>query len=28
VQEVQATTARIRAEFERVFNETETRLGR
>jgi glutamate-ammonia-ligase adenylyltransferase len=27
VQEVQATTARIRAEFERVFNETETRLG-
>ncbi len=28
VQEVQATTARIRAEFERVFNETESRLGR
>jgi glutamate-ammonia-ligase adenylyltransferase len=28
VQEVQATTARIRAEFERIFNETETRLGR
>ena len=28
VQEVQATTARIRAEFERIFNETETQLGR
>jgi glutamate-ammonia-ligase adenylyltransferase len=28
VQDVQATTARTRAEFERIFNETEARLGR
>jgi glutamate-ammonia-ligase adenylyltransferase len=28
VQDVQATTARTRAEFERIFNEIETRLGR
>jgi glutamate-ammonia-ligase adenylyltransferase len=27
VRDVQATTARTRAEFERIFNETETRLG-
>jgi hypothetical protein len=28
VQDVQATTARTRAEFERIFNETEARLAR